>query len=160
VVRRRYERSKPNSKTQTMSAKNGIEAVQPYLIFGGEEAINFYRNAVGAEVEMLMHFKDNPDPPQPGFPMPPGDKVMHASIRIGNNSVLVSDGHCQGKPGFEGFSLSLTTSNEAEAKKLFTALSDGGKVEVPLTKTFFSPSFGMLADKFGVSWMIYVAPKR
>jgi PhnB protein len=84
---------------------------------------------------------------------------MHASIRIGNNSVLVSDGRCQEKPRFDGFSLSLTTSNEAEAKKLFTALSDGGKVEVPLTKTFFSPSFGMLADKFGVSWMIYVAPK-
>ena len=144
-----------------MSAKNGIEAVQPYLIFGGrcEEAINFYRKAVAAEVEMLMHFKDNPDPPQPGLPMPPSDKVMHASIRIGNNSVLVSDGHCQGKPGFEGFSLSLTTSNEAEAKKLFTALSDGGQVEMPLTKTFFSPSFGMLDDKFGVSWMIYVAPK-
>ena len=144
-----------------MSAKNGIEAVQPYLIFGGrcEEAINFYRNAVGAEVEMLMHFKDNPEPPQPNCPMPPSDKVMHASIRIGNNSVLVSDGRCQEAPRFDGFSLSLTTSNEAEAKKLFTALSDGGKVEVPLMKTFFSPSFGMLADKFGVSWMIYVAPK-
>jgi PhnB protein len=145
-----------------MSAKNGIEAVQPYLIFGGrcEEAIAFYRNAVGAEVEMLMHFKDNPEPPQPNCPMPPSDKVMHASIRIGNNSVLVSDGRCQEPPRFDGFSLSLTTSNEAEAKKLFTALSDGGKVEVPLMKTFFSPSFGMLADRFGVSWMIYVAPKR
>ena len=145
-----------------MSAKNGIEAVQPYLIFGGrcEEAINFYRNAVGAEVEMLMHFKDNPEPPQPNCPMPPSDKVMHASIRIGNNSVLVSDGRCQEAPRFDGFSLSLTTSNETEAKKLFTALADGGKVEVPLMKTFFSPSFGMLADKFGVSRMIYVAPKR
>jgi PhnB protein len=144
-----------------MSAKNGIEAVQPYLIFGGrcEEAINFYRNAVGAEVEMLMHFKDNPEPPQPNCPMPPSDKVMHASIRIGNNSVLVTDGRCQEAHKFEGFSLSLTTSNEAEAKKFFTALSDGGKVELPLMKTFFSPSFGMLADKFGVSWMIYVAPK-
>jgi PhnB protein len=144
-----------------MSAKNGIQAVQPYLIFEGrcEEAINFYRKAVGAEVEMLMHFKDSPEPPPPGCPPSPSDKVMHASIRIGNNSVLVSDGRCQGKPGFQGFSLSLTTSNEDEAKKLFTALADGGQVQMPLAKTFFSPSFGMLADKFGVSWMIYVAPK-
>src|SRR5262245_21356062 len=87
-------------KNKNMGAKYGIEAVQPYLIFGGrcEEAINFFRNAVGAEVEMLMHFKDNPDPPQPGCPMPPSDKVMHASIRIGNHSVLVSDGRCQEKP--------------------------------------------------------------
>jgi PhnB protein len=141
---------------------NGAVTVQPYLFFGGccEEAIDFYKKAVGAQVEMLMHFKDNPEPPQPGCPVPPGDKVMHASLRIGNSLVLVSDGHTMGKPTFQGFSLSLTTANEAEAEKLFGALSAGGQVQMPLMKTFFSPRFGMLADKFGVEWMIYVAPRQ
>ena len=140
---------------------NGVVTVQPYLFFLGrcEEAIEFYRKAVGAEVEMLMRFKDCPETPKEGCGNIPGDRVMHASLKIGKASVLVSDGHSEGKPNFQGFSLSLTTENEAEAEKAFGALSAGGKVEMPLTKTFFTPKFGMLEDKFGVGWMIYVAPK-
>ena len=135
--------------------------VQPYLFFDGrcEEAIEFYRKALGAEVTMLMRFKDSPEPPQPGC-CPPGsdDKVMHASLRIGDTTVMASDGGCQGKPRFEGFALTLTASNEAEAERLFAALGEGGQVQMPLTRTFFSPRFGMVADRFGVSWMVVVAP--
>ena len=135
--------------------------IQPYLFFDGrcEEAINFYRKALGAEVERLTRFKDSPEPPQPGM-TPPGseNKVMHASFRIGDTTILASDGNCKGKPVFLGFSLSLTVPNDAEAKRLFAALGDGGQVQMPLTKTFFSSSFGMVADRFGVSWMVYVAP--
>lgn len=134
--------------------------VQPYLFFDGrcEEAIEFYKRALGAEVEMLMRFKESPEPPQPGT-VPPGaeHKVMHSSFRIGETTVMASDGQCQGKPNFQGFSLSLTVKNEAEADRLFKALGDGGQVRMPLSKTFFSPRFGMVADRFGVSWMVYVA---
>ncbi|HKQ24662.1 MAG TPA: VOC family protein [Burkholderiales bacterium] len=132
---------------------------QPYLFFEGrcEEAIEFYRKALGAKVEMLMHYKDNPEP-MPGK-APPGDKVMHSSFRIGDTTVMGSDGDCKGKPNFQGFSLSLTARDEHEAKRLFTALSDGGKVQLPLGKTFFSPAFGMVADRFGVAWMVVVTPQ-
>jgi PhnB protein len=134
--------------------------VQPYLFFDGraEEAIAFYRRALGAEVTMLMRFKEMPDP-QPGS-IPPGaeDKVMHASLQIGETMVLASDGHCQGQASFQGFALSLTATDDAEAKRVFAALSDGGQVQMPLGKTFFSSQFGMVADRFGVSWMVYVAP--
>jgi len=134
--------------------------VQPYLFLDGrcEEAIEFYRKALGAEVEMLMRFKDSPEPPQPGM-VPPGseNKVMHSCLRIGETRVMASDGHCQGKPNFQGFSLSLTVPSAAEADRVFAALSNGGQVQVPLTKTFFSPRFGMVADRFGVSWMVLVA---
>ena len=134
--------------------------VQPYLFFDGrcEEAIEFYRKALGAEVEMLMRFKDSPEPPQPGM-VPPGseNKVMHSCLRIGDTRVMASDGHCQGKPSFQGFSLSLTVPSAAEADRVFAALGNGGQVQVPLTKTFFSPRFGMVADRFGVSWMVLVA---
>jgi PhnB protein len=136
--------------------------VQPYLNFDGrcEEALEFYRSALGAEVTMLMRFQDNPEPPPPGM-VPAGaeKKVMHASFRIGDSTVLASDSHCTGRPSFQGFSLSLTVRDEAEAKRRFAALADGGQVTMPLAKTFFSPSFGMVVDRFGVSWMIYVAPK-
>jgi PhnB protein len=135
--------------------------VQPYLFFDGrcEEAIEFYRKALGAEVTMLMRFKDSPEPAQPGM-VPPGaeNKVMHASIRIGDSTVLASDGRCLGKPSFQGFALSLTAASDAEADRLFAALGEGGQVQMPLAKTFFSSRFGMVADRFGVSWMIYVAP--
>lgn len=140
--------------------------VQNYLFFDGrcEEAIQFYQKALGAKVDMLMRFKDSPEPPQGGEggegcagPLPAdGNKVMHASFRIGDTPVLASDGNCQGKPSFQGFSLSISVPKEAEAKKLFAALGDGGQVQVPLTKTFFSPAFGMVADRFGVSWMVHV----
>jgi PhnB protein len=132
--------------------------VQPYLFFDGrcEEALAFYRGALGAEVTMLMRFKESPDPSMvaPGT----GDKVMHASVRIGETTVLASDGECHGAPSFQGFALSLTVPTEAEAERLFGALGDGGQVQMPLTKTFFSPRFGMVADRFGVSWMVYVTP--
>jgi PhnB protein len=135
--------------------------VQPYLFFDGrcEEAIEFYRTKLGAEVTMLMRFKDAPEPHQPGM-IPPGaeNNVMHTSLRIGETTVLASDGRCQGRPSFQGFALSLTVPTDAEADRLFAALGDGGQVQMPLTKTFFSSRFGMVADRFGVSWMIYVAP--
>jgi PhnB protein len=134
--------------------------VQPYLFFDGrcEEAIEFYRKALGAEVQRLMRFKDSPEPHQPGMCAPGSeDKVMHASLRIGDSTVMASDGQCMGKPSFQGFSLSINARDEAEAKRLFTALADGGQVQMPLTKTFFSPHFGMVADRFGVSWMVIVA---
>jgi PhnB protein len=135
--------------------------VQPYLFFDGrcEEAVEFYRSALGAEVTMLMRFKDSPDPHEPDM-VPPGagDKVMHVSVRIGETTVLASDGRCEGRPSFQGFALSLTVPNDAEAERLFAALADGGQVQMPLAKTFFASRFGMVADRFGVSWMIYVAP--
>jgi PhnB protein len=134
--------------------------VQPYLFFDGrcEEALEFYRKALGAEVTMLMRFKESPEPHQPGM-IPPGaeNKVMHASFRLGEATVMASDGHCQGKPSFQGFSLSLTVPDEARADKLFSALAEGGRVEMPLTKTFWSPRFGMVVDRFGVMWMVGVA---
>jgi PhnB protein len=133
--------------------------VQPYLFFDGrcEEAIEFYRRTLGAEVKMLMRWKDCPEKPNKDM-VPPGseNKVMHASFRIGETEVMASDGRCQGKPSFQGFSLSVAAPNETEAKRLFNALADGGQVQMPLAKTFFSPSFGMLADRFGVSWMVIV----
>ncbi len=134
--------------------------VQPYLYFDGrcEEALEFYRGAQGAEVESLMRFKESPDPAAcPGDPQVIGDKVMHSCFRIGETRIMASDGRCTGQPNFQGFGLSITAGDEAEAEKLFTALSDGGQVQMPLTKTFFSPRFGMVADRFGVMWLILVA---
>jgi PhnB protein len=135
--------------------------VQPYLFFEGrcEEALEFYRRALGAEVDMLMRFKDSPEPPQPGM-HPPGseNKVMHANIRIGDSEIMASDGRCTGKPAFQGFSLSIGVPTEAEADRLFATLADGGQVQMPLARTFFSARFGMVADRFGVSWMILVEP--
>jgi PhnB protein len=135
--------------------------VNPYLFFDGrcDEAMEFYRQALGAEVTTLMRFKDSPEPPRPGM-VPPGaeNKVMHASFRIGDTTVMPSDGRCMGQPSFEGFALTLTLPDEAEADRLFAALGEGGQVQMPLTTTFFSPRFGMVADRFGVSWMILVGP--
>ena len=135
--------------------------VQPYLFFDGrcEEAVEFYHKVLGAKVMMLMRFKDSPQPAAPGT-VPPGaeEKVMHMSFRIGETTIMASDGHCSGQPSFGGFSLSLTVPNEAEAERLFAALGEGGEVRVPLTETFFSSRFGMLADRFGVPWIIVVAP--
>jgi PhnB protein len=130
--------------------------IQPYLFFDGrcEEAIEFYRGTLGAEVTMLMRFKEGPGPSSPGTE----DKVMHASLRIGDTTVLASDGRCLGPPKFQGFALSLTVSDESEAERLFAVLGNGGQVQMPMAKTFFSPRFGMVTDRFGVFWMIYVAP--
>jgi PhnB protein len=131
--------------------------VQTYLFFDGrcEEALQFYRSALGAEVTTLMRFKESPDQSM----ISPGseEKVMHSSFRIGETTLLASDGRNQGQPSFEGFALTLTAPTEAEAERLFTSLSDGGQVQMPLTETFFARRFGMVADRFGVSWMILVA---
>ena len=136
--------------------------IQPYLFFDGraEEAIEFYQKALGAKVEMMMRFKENPDPPQDGCAGPPkdaGEKIMHAAFKVGDALVMASDGMCLGKPAFQGFSLTLTVPDEAEADRKFAALAKDDQVQMPLGKTFFSPKFGMVADKFGVSWMVMVA---
>jgi PhnB protein len=135
--------------------------VQPYLFFDGrcEEAIDFYKKALGAEVTFMMRFNESPDPPPPGM-VPPGseNKIMHSSLRIGENEIMASDGMCMGKPTFQGVSLSLEVPNEAEADRLFNALGEDGQVQMPIGKTFFSPRFGMVADRFGVSWMIVTTP--
>lgn len=137
--------------------------VQPYLFLDGrcEEALEFYRSALGADIEMLMRFKDAPEEPDDqgqGGCMPPaaaGDKVMHASFRLGDSVIMASDGMCEGKPSFQGFALSVTLPLE-DADRRFAALAEGGQVQMPLGKTFFSPRFGMVADRFGVNWMIHV----
>lgn len=137
--------------------------VQPYLFFEGrtEEAIEFYKKALDARVEMVMRYKDGPPEMGAGDEIsktkrPPADKVMHASFRIGDTQVMASDGECAGRPSFQGFSLSVTARDEAEAKRRFAALAEGGKVQQPLIKTFFSPAFGMVTDRFGVGWMVVV----
>jgi PhnB protein len=134
--------------------------VQVYLFFAGrcEEAVDFYKKTVGAEIMMLMRFKDSPEPPQPGMVTPGSEnKIMHTSMRIGDSMVMASDGRCEGGPTFQGFSLSLTVANEAAAGRVFAALAEGGQVQMPLAKTFWSPRFGMLTDRFGVGWMVSVA---
>ena len=136
--------------------------IQPYLCFEGrcEEALEFYRKALGAKVEMLMRFKESPDPSMcPGGPAT-GDKVMHSCLSIGDTQVMASDGRCTGQPSFQGIALSITAPDEAKAEKLFVGLADGGQVQMPLHRTFFSPRFGMVADRFGVGWMVVVPPQE
>lgn len=130
--------------------------VEPYLNFNGraEEAFEFYKKAVGAEVTAMMRFKDAP--PEAGTTPEAANKVMHAVLRIGDAVLMASDGRCTGATKFEGISLALNAKDEAEAKKFFDALLEGGQVQMPLGKTFFSPAFGMLADRFGVTWMVVV----
>ncbi len=133
--------------------------VQSYLSFEGrcEEALAFYQRAVGAKVEMLMRFKDSPEPPPEGSKPTDPNKVMHCSFKVGESTVMASDGYCLGKTEFKGFGLSLTVPDEAAAERCFKALADGGQVTMPLAKTFWSTKFGMLLDKFGVCWMVNVA---
>lgn len=135
--------------------------VEPYLFFEGrcEEALAFYKTVLGAEVTALMRFKDSPEP-IPEEMCPPGsqDKIMHANFRIGETVLMASDGRATGQPAFQGFSLSLAVPTDAEAQRLFSALADGGQVRMPLGKTFFASSFGMVADRFGVPWMVITAP--
>lgn len=131
--------------------------VQPYLDFNGrcDEALEFYQKAVGAEVAMLMRWKDSPDKSM--CTAENADKVMHSQFRIGETTIMASDGRNGGKPNFQGIMLSISAQTEAEADKLFNGLAAGGQVTMPLAKTFFSPKFGMVADKFGVGWMVLVA---
>ncbi len=135
------------------------EKVEAYLCYNGRcaEAIEFYRRTLGAHVLLMMRYKDSPQPPPPGM-CPPGseDKIMHASVVIGETRLIMSDGRCTGKTDFQGFSLSLAMPTAAEAERIFTALAEGGQVFMPLTKTFYSPCFGMVSDKFGISWMVIV----
>ena len=132
--------------------------IQPYLFFGGrcEEAIEFYRSALNAQVDVLMRFRDSPEPPPPGT-LQPGfdDKIMHCCWRVGETEIMASDG-CQSGSSFSGFSLALSLPTEAEARRVFDSLADGGLVTMPLGRTFWSPCFGMLSDRFGVAWMVIV----
>lgn len=134
--------------------------VTTYLMFNGhcEEALNFYKKALGAEIGMLMRFRESPEPPPPGCAPVDGNKVMHSAFQIGGTTVMASDGMAEGKPKFEGFSLTVHAKDEADADRLFAGLSDGGKVEMPLAKTFFARRFGVVSDKFGVNWMVMVEP--
>ncbi len=133
--------------------------VEAYLNFDGrcEEALEFYRGALDAQVTRLMRYKDMPGTPQPGM-VPPGteEKVMHSSFQVGNTTLLASDCHCQGKATIQGISLALEVANDDEAERRFAALSVGGQVQMPLTKTFFSSKFGTVTDRFGVTWMLIV----
>jgi PhnB protein len=139
---------------------NDNATIQPYVFFDGkcEEAIEFYKRAVGAKVHMLMRYKDAPPEAQQNMPSGNKDKVMHATLQIGQTTVLASDGHCKGSPKFEGFALSLIVKTPADVDQAFQALSEGGQVVMPAGETFFSKRYGMLTDKFGVMWMVLVTP--
>jgi PhnB protein len=133
--------------------------IQPYLSFEGrcEEAFEFYKVALGAEAVVLMRFKDNPEPPEVSMVSHGSEnKIMHMEFRIGETSILASDGQCTGHTGFQGITLTITAADEAEADRVFANLDTGGQVMMPLSKTFFSPKFGIVADRFGVSWMVIV----
>ena len=133
--------------------------ITPYLFYEGraEEAIAFYGKALGAETIMLMRNSDSPDKPPPGM-LPPGaeNKIMHAEIRIGADTLMISDGHCAGAAKFAGFGVSLPVADADQAGRYFNALAEGGEVRMPLGPTFFSPAFGMVEDRFGVLWMLAV----
>jgi PhnB protein len=151
--------SHPTTRPQQPSpaTKETLMHVQPYLNFDGrcDEALEFYKQAIGAKVGMLLRFKEAPDKSM----ISPGseEKVMHSAVQVGDSTVLMSDGRCTGKPNFNGIALTISAKTEAEADKLFNGLAEGGQVTMPLAKTFFSPKFGMVADKFGVGWMVLVA---
>jgi PhnB protein len=134
--------------------------VEPYLFFEGrtEEALQFYEQKLGAKIEALMRYKDNPDPKY--NPPNSANKVMHALFRIGDTKVMASDGNCAGKPSFQGFALTINAADAAEAKQRFDALAEGGTVQMPLAETFFAKSFGMVADRFGMGWMVIAGPKK
>ncbi|MGE5128231.1 MAG: VOC family protein [Sphingomonadaceae bacterium] len=137
--------------------------IQPYLFFEGraEEALEFYRKALGAEKAMLMRYRESPEPAKtPDGSALPGDKVMHMAFMIGGSLLMGSDGFCSGKPNFSGFSLSYPAADKADAKRRFDALAAGGKVTQPLTETFFADAFGMVTDKFGLSWMVLAGQKQ
>jgi len=144
-----------------MNTPNNIRIIKPYLFFNGrcEQAVEFYRKALGAEVDFMMRYKDSPEPAQPGM-VPPGfeNKIMHTSFRIGQTTVMASDGCADEKPNFQGFSLSLSVPSETEADRTFAALAEGGQVKMPMMKTFWSPRFGMVEDRFGLGWMISMTP--
>ena len=134
--------------------------IEAYLFFEGrcEEAMDFYRHSLGAEMLSLMRYGDSPEAPPPDK-LPPGsqDKVMHGSMRLNGSTLMLSDGLCSGRPSFDGFNLSIGAPDLAGARGMFDALSDGGTVRMPLAPTFWSPGFGMVTDRFGVGWMVSVS---
>ncbi|MES2037070.1 MAG: VOC family protein [Pseudomonadota bacterium] len=133
--------------------------VETILAFGGhsEAAIRFYTEALGAEVIGMMRWKDSPDPAL-RMVSPDPDKIMHASFRIGSTTLMASDGvETLSQPDFKGFTLNLEARDDAEAKQFFAALSNGGKVQMPLAKAFWTSLSGMVVDRFGLSWMVNVA---
>ena len=143
------------------AGSGGSATIQPYLFFRGrcEEAINYYKDKIGAEVLMMIRFKENPDKPGGDAVSPALDeKIMHASLRIAGATIMLSDGMRSGPLDFQCMSLSLAVRSEAEADRMFNALAADGTVQMPMAKTFFAPRFGAVADKFGVSWMIIVEP--
>jgi PhnB protein len=144
-----------------MNATTHHRIIQPYLFFNGrcEQAVEFYRKAIGAEVDMIMRYNESPEPAKPGM-LPPGfeNKIMHASFRVGETTIMASDGCSTENANFQGFSLSLSVATDAEADRAFAALADGGQVRMSLAKTFWSPRFGMVEDRFGIGWMVTVAP--
>ena len=142
----------------TFKGPNMTMSITPYLFFAGrcEEALNFYRESIGAQVDMVMRYRESPDPIPPdrlqaGFE----NKIMHTSFRVGQTTVMASDG-CDDQSKFDGFRLALSVANEAEAHQAFNALANEGSIMMPLVRTFWSPCFGMLTDKFNVSWMVMV----
>ncbi len=148
------------TEQETKRATGSVAAlkVEPYLFFGGrcEEAVEFYRQALNAEVVAMMRFKDAPE--SGGCGPANGERIMHAGFRVGETLIMASDGCDDSKPKFEGFALSITAPNEAEAARRFTALADGGQIVQPLMQTFFAKSFGMVTDRFGVMWMVIAQP--
>jgi PhnB protein len=143
---------------QNATRTGGPMALQPYLFFDGraEEAAEYYRSRLGAEVVAMMRMKESPEP-QPAGMLPPGseNKVMHMTLKIGNATLMGSDGMCNSQgPTFKGFAIALDVASDADADRLFAALADGGQVQMPIGKTFFARRFGMVADRFGVPWMV------
>jgi PhnB protein len=135
----------------------------PYLFFNGrcEEALEYYRKTLGAEIQMMMRFKDSPEPAScPDGAQPPADKVMHACVKVGNGAMMASDGMEYGEPRFAGFSLSYEAKDEADARRRFDALAKDGQVQTPMAETFFAKAFGAVQDKFGVSWMVIAGGKN
>jgi PhnB protein len=149
--------SSPSRSTQGADMQ-----IQPYLFFEGrcEEALNFYREHLGAQTVMMMRFKDNPDagkaeaPSGCSMPEGTGEKIMHCAFTVGDSMVMASDGMCSGKASFAGISLSLSADSPEQAEERFNALANGGQVQMPMGPTFFAKRFGMVQDKFGVSWMV------
>jgi PhnB protein len=152
------QKNKPHNRKKTMTTS----LVQPYLFFGGrcDEALEFYKTALGAQIEFLMRYNQSPEPMPPGM-LAPGweDKVMHATFHIGGSTLMASDG-CQPGGNFAGFTLLLTVPTAAEAERVFAALAAGGKVTMPLVKTFWSPCFGMVEDRFGMGWKVSTHPEQ
>lgn len=156
-LQRHFHMSKPTHPEENLMQ------VQPYLMFEGrcEEAINFYKKALKAEVTAMMRFSEMPATPDTAEPTgcaggsaPPPDSIMHASFKVGQTEIMASDGMSQGKAEFKGITLSLSAATDADTRRLFDALSEGGSVQMPLAKTFWTSSFGMLTDAFGVPWMV------